>query len=98
LVNIPLLGIPHDDNSSFMKGPSEAPPLVRRELLFDAYSSGANRELTSVRLAGSKIMAISNSMAPRAVSGKGGSPSGKATSRITADAMAMTPNEGHDSL
>jgi arginase len=39
LVNISLLGIPHDDNSSFMKGPSEAPPLIRRELLSDAYSS-----------------------------------------------------------
>ena len=39
MVNISLLGIPHDDNSSFMKGPSEAPPLIRRELLSDAYSS-----------------------------------------------------------
>ena len=33
-----LLGIPHDDNSSFMKGPAEAPPLIRRELHSDAYS------------------------------------------------------------
>jgi len=33
-----ILGIPHDDNSSFMKGPAEAPPLIRRELFCDAYS------------------------------------------------------------
>jgi arginase len=39
LVNISLLGIPHDDNSSFMKGSSEAPPLIRHELLSDCYSS-----------------------------------------------------------
>ena len=39
VVKISLLGIPHDDNSSFMKGASEAPPLVRRELYSDAYSS-----------------------------------------------------------
>ncbi len=38
MVKISLLGIPHDDNSSFMKGPSEAPPLIRRELVSDAYS------------------------------------------------------------
>jgi len=35
---ISLLGIPHDDNSSFMKGPSEAPAPIRRELHSDAYS------------------------------------------------------------
>lgn len=35
---VSLLGIPNDDNSSFMKGPSEAPPLIRRELFCDAYS------------------------------------------------------------
>ena len=35
---ISLLGIPHDDNSSFKKGASEAPPLIRRELQCDAYS------------------------------------------------------------
>ena len=35
---ISLLGIPHDENSSYMRGPAEAPPLVRRELLSDAYS------------------------------------------------------------
>jgi len=39
LVNISLLGIPHDDNSSFMKGASEAPSHIRRELLSDCYSS-----------------------------------------------------------
>jgi arginase len=39
LTSISLLGIPHDDNSSFMKGASEAPPLIRRELLSDCYSS-----------------------------------------------------------
>jgi agmatinase len=38
MVKVSLLGIPHDDNSSFMKGPSEAPPLIRRELHSDAYS------------------------------------------------------------
>jgi arginase len=35
---ISLLGIPHDDNSSFMKCPSEAPAPIRRELHSDAYS------------------------------------------------------------
>jgi arginase len=38
MVKIGLLGIPNDDNSSYLKGPSEAPPLVRRELVSDAYS------------------------------------------------------------
>ncbi len=38
MTSISLLGVPNDDNSSFMKGPSEAPPLIRRELLSDAYS------------------------------------------------------------
>lgn len=33
-----LLGIPHDDNSSFMKGPAEAPPLIRQKFYCDAYS------------------------------------------------------------
>ena len=35
---ISVLGIPHDDNSSFMKGAAEAPPLIRRELQCDAYN------------------------------------------------------------
>lgn len=37
MVKVSLLGIPHDDNSSFMKGPSEAPPLIRENLYSDAY-------------------------------------------------------------
>ena len=39
MTRISLLGIPHDDNSSFMKGPAEAPPLIRGELLSDAYGT-----------------------------------------------------------
>lgn len=35
---ISLLGVPHDDNSSYMKGPAEAPGVIRRELYCDAYS------------------------------------------------------------
>lgn len=38
MIKISLLGIPHDDNSSFMKGASEAPTYIRRELQSDAYS------------------------------------------------------------
>ena len=38
MVRISILGVPHDDNSSFMRGPAEAPPLIRRELTCDAYS------------------------------------------------------------
>jgi agmatinase len=38
MTKVSLLGIPHDDNSSYMKGASEAPPLIRRELFNDAYS------------------------------------------------------------
>jgi agmatinase len=33
---ISLLGIPHDENSSFLRGPAEAPPLIRRELFSDS--------------------------------------------------------------
>lgn len=36
---ISLLGIPNDDNSSHLKGPSEAPAPIRGELFSDAYSS-----------------------------------------------------------
>jgi len=39
LVKVSLLGIPHDENSSFTKGAAEAPPLIRRELYSDAYST-----------------------------------------------------------
>jgi agmatinase len=37
--SVSLIGIPHDDNSSFLKGTAEAPPLIRRELKSDCYSS-----------------------------------------------------------
>jgi agmatinase len=36
---ISLLGIPHDDNSSFMKGAAEAPLFIRSELYNDAYTN-----------------------------------------------------------
>jgi arginase len=38
MVNVSLLGIPHDEYSSYMRGSAEAPPLVRRELVSDVYS------------------------------------------------------------
>jgi len=38
MVHVSLLGIPHDENSSYSKGASEAPPHIRRELHCDAYS------------------------------------------------------------
>jgi arginase len=38
MANVSLLGIPHDANSSFMKGAAEAPPFIRRDLYSDAYS------------------------------------------------------------
>lgn len=38
MVKVSLLGIPHDENSSYLRGPAEAPPLIRRELENDAYS------------------------------------------------------------
>jgi arginase len=38
---VALLGIPHDENSSYLRGPAEAPPLIRRELANDAYSMWA---------------------------------------------------------
>lgn len=38
-MTLTLLGIPNDDNSSFLKGPAEAPALIRREFFSDAYSS-----------------------------------------------------------
>lgn len=38
MVKISILGIPHDVNSSFMKGTSEAPAHIRPELRSDAYS------------------------------------------------------------
>lgn len=38
MTRLSLLGVPNDDNSSYLKGPSEAPDLIRRELHNDAYS------------------------------------------------------------
>jgi len=38
MIKVSLLGIPHDENSSFMKGAAEAPAHIRRELHCDAYS------------------------------------------------------------
>jgi agmatinase len=37
MVRFSLFGIPHDENSSFMRGPAEAPPLIRNKLYSDAY-------------------------------------------------------------
>ena len=39
MTSVSLLGIPHDENSSYMRGAADAPPLIRRELFSDAYSS-----------------------------------------------------------
>jgi arginase family enzyme len=39
MTRISLLGVPHDDNSSFMKGAAEAPAHIRRVLESDAYSA-----------------------------------------------------------
>lgn len=38
MISVSILGIPHDGNSSFMKGASEAPTRIRPELHSDAYS------------------------------------------------------------
>src|ERR1700761_4029742 len=35
---VALLGIPNDENSPFMKGPAEAPSIIRRELFSDCYN------------------------------------------------------------
>ena len=39
MAKIGLLGVPHDENSSYLRGSAEAPPLIRRELLSDVYST-----------------------------------------------------------
>jgi arginase len=39
MLSISLLGIPHDENSSFMRGAAEAPAHIRREVFCDAYST-----------------------------------------------------------
>lgn len=36
MAKVSLLGIPNDENSSFLRGAAEAPPLIRRELFCDA--------------------------------------------------------------
>jgi agmatinase len=41
MIKLSLLGIPHDDNSSFMRGPAEAPPLIRENLYSDAYGESS---------------------------------------------------------
>ena len=38
MTGISILGIPNDDNSSFLKGPAEAPAHIRRELQSDAFN------------------------------------------------------------
>lgn len=38
MTRIGLLGVPHDANSSFLRGPAEAPARIRPELHSDAYS------------------------------------------------------------
>ena len=39
MVKVSILGIPHDANSSYLKGSAEAPPHIRGVLYSDAYSS-----------------------------------------------------------
>ncbi|MGX5842508.1 arginase family protein [Mesorhizobium sp. ArgA1] len=39
MARVSLLGIPHDENSSYLKGAAAAPALIRRELGSDAHSS-----------------------------------------------------------
>lgn len=43
MTSVSLLGIPHDENSSFLRGPAQAPPLIRAELNSDCY--GGSSEL-----------------------------------------------------
>src|SRR5215470_5906924 len=38
MIHVSILGVPHDENSSFLRGPAEAPAHIRRELHCDAYS------------------------------------------------------------
>ncbi|TWI01842.1 agmatinase [Luteimonas cucumeris] len=38
MTRISILGIPNDDNSSYLKGAADAPALIRQELHSDAYS------------------------------------------------------------
>lgn len=41
MTRLSLLGVPHDENSSFMRGPAEAPPLIRAELFSDCYGGSS---------------------------------------------------------
>ncbi|MDQ0462591.1 agmatinase [Caulobacter ginsengisoli] len=41
MTKLSLLGVPHDGNSSFMRGPAEAPPLIRAELFSDCYGGSS---------------------------------------------------------
>lgn len=38
MAQVSLLGIPNDENSSYLRGAAGAPPLIRREIFCDAYS------------------------------------------------------------
>lgn len=38
MTSVSILGVPHDGNSSFMRGTAEAPARIRPELVSDAYS------------------------------------------------------------
>ena len=61
---ISILGVPHDDNSSFLKGPAEAPPLIRAELNSDAYSVWSETGVDLGAPASWSIMATSSSTPP----------------------------------
>jgi len=39
MTRVALLGIPHDENSSYLRGAADAPPLIRRELWSDVSST-----------------------------------------------------------
>jgi arginase len=39
MTSVGLMGIPHDENSSYLRGCAEAPGPIRRELLSDVYTS-----------------------------------------------------------
>lgn len=41
MTKLSLLGVPNDDNSSFLRGPAEAPPLIRAELMSDCYGGSS---------------------------------------------------------
>lgn len=39
MIKLALLGIPHDEHSSFLRGSAEGPAYIRRELFTDAYTN-----------------------------------------------------------